>query len=78
VLLPDEDWAEFLAAYRAAGGPAVPAEGDAWPRLDIPARAAVVVAAARALNRVDADGWDDAAEALVATCLRMPRASSAR
>jgi hypothetical protein len=72
-LLPDGDWAEFLGAYREAGGPAVPAEGDPWPRLDIPARSAVVVAAARALTRVHQDGWDDAAEALVATCLRLPR-----
>lgn len=77
-ILADDDWATFLAAYRAAGGPAVPAEGDPWPRLDLPARAAVVVAAARALLRVGRDGWDDAAEALVATCLRMPRTSSVR
>jgi hypothetical protein len=77
-LLPDEQWATFLDTYREAGGPAVPESGDPWPDLDVPARTAVVVAAARALNRVGVDGWDDTAEALVATCLRMPRASSVR
>lgn len=74
-LLPDDQWTAFLGAYRAAGGPAVPGAGDPWPHLDVPARTAVVVAAARALGRAAADGWDDTAEALVSTCLRMPRAS---
>lgn len=72
-LLADEDWAAFLSAYRAAGGPAVPPEGDPWGRLDLPSRAAIVVAATRAIHRVPADGWDDTCEALVAACLRMPR-----
>lgn len=74
-LLDDGTWSAFLSAYRAAGGPAVPADGDPWPVLDVPARAEVVVAAARAVVRV-LDGlepWDDDAEALVAACARMPR-----
>lgn len=45
-LIPDDDWAAFLDAYREAGGPAVPAQGDPWPVLDPFARAAVVQAAA--------------------------------
>jgi hypothetical protein len=44
-LIPDDDWATFLDAYRDAGGPAVPA-GDPWPVLEPFARAAVVQAAA--------------------------------
>ena len=73
-LLADDVWTTFLAAYRTAGGPGVPAHGDPWPVLDVPARAEVVVAAARAVVRV-LDGlepWDDDAEALVAACDRMP------
>jgi aminoglycoside phosphotransferase (APT) family kinase protein len=44
-LIPDQDWATFLDAYRQAGGPAV-SPGDPWPVLDPFARAAVVQAAA--------------------------------
>lgn len=44
-LIPDDDWATFLDAYRKAGGCAVP-QGDPWPVLDPFARAAVVQAAA--------------------------------
>ena len=44
-LIPDDDWATFLDAYRDADGPAVPA-GDPWPVLEQFARAAVVQAAA--------------------------------
>jgi aminoglycoside phosphotransferase (APT) family kinase protein len=44
-LIPDDDWAVFLASYRDADGPAVP-PGDPWPVLDPFARAAVIQAAA--------------------------------
>jgi aminoglycoside phosphotransferase (APT) family kinase protein len=44
-LIPDDDWATFIDAYRDAGGPAVPG-GDPWPVLEPFARAAVVQAAA--------------------------------
>jgi aminoglycoside phosphotransferase (APT) family kinase protein len=44
-LIPDDDWTTFVAAYRDAGGPALP-DGDPWPVLDAFARAAVVQAAA--------------------------------
>jgi aminoglycoside phosphotransferase (APT) family kinase protein len=58
-LIPDDDWAAFLDAYRDAGGPAVPG-GDPWPVLEPFARAAVIQAAAH--------GRDDE---LIAACERM-------
>ncbi len=67
-LLDDESWNTLLQSYRDAGGPAVPASGDPWPTLDLPARAAVLVAAVQAL-RTPHSG--DTAEALLAACLRM-------
>jgi aminoglycoside phosphotransferase (APT) family kinase protein len=45
-LIPDEDWAAFVDAYRDADGLALPPDGDPWPILDPYARAAVVQAAA--------------------------------
>ncbi len=66
-LIPDDDWATFLNAYRDAGGPAVPA-GDPWPALEPFARAAVVHAAASGV----AHGDDDETQAaLLAACGRM-------
>ncbi|HEY5846755.1 MAG TPA: hypothetical protein VIT42_08200 [Microlunatus sp.] len=69
-LLSDAEWDAFLTGYRDAGGPAVPPAGDPWPRLDLPARAAVGAAACRAVSRPDADE-DDIAEALFEACRRM-------
>ncbi|MFG2499075.1 aminoglycoside phosphotransferase family protein [Streptomyces sp. NPDC048441] len=49
LLAPDE-WTRFLTAYRAARGPAVPADGaDPWPALDAPARALTAQTAALAI-----------------------------
>lgn len=59
-LIPDDDWASFIDAYRAAGGPGLP-DGDPWPVLDAFARAAVVQAAA---HHPDDD-------LLLAACARM-------
>ena len=59
-LIPDDDWAAFVDAYRDADGPALPA-GDPWPVLEPFARAAVVQAAAH--HRDD--------ELLLAACARM-------
>jgi aminoglycoside phosphotransferase (APT) family kinase protein len=72
-LLPGEEWPRFLQAYRAAGGPAVPAEGDPWPVLDVPARALTVQTAARFVTKAALAGrpLDDAEEALVDACGRM-------
>ncbi|MEY9989950.1 aminoglycoside phosphotransferase (APT) family kinase protein [Streptomyces sp. V4I8] len=72
-LLSPEEWHRFLAAYRAAGGPAVPAEGDPWPALDIPARALTVQTAARAITKGLAEGrpLDEVEQSLVDACDRM-------
>ncbi|MFE4061651.1 phosphotransferase family protein [Streptomyces sp. NPDC059096] len=50
-LLPPEPWQRFLGAYRAARGPAVPADpaADPWPSLDVAARALTVQTAALAV-----------------------------
>jgi len=49
-LLAPVTWTRFVDAYRAAGGPALPATGDPWPAVDLPARTFVVEYAARALT----------------------------
>ncbi|MFJ4921672.1 phosphotransferase [Streptomyces sp. NPDC088725] len=65
-LLPEEAWQRFLAGYRSAHGPAVPAEGDPWPRLDVAARALTVQTAALAIARSAAEDRDvDEAEQLM-------------
>ncbi|MFF1304370.1 aminoglycoside phosphotransferase family protein [Streptomyces sp. NPDC058307] len=72
-LLPSDDWSRFLGAYRAAGGPAVPAEGDPWPALDVAARALTVQTAARAIAKATEAGraLDDVEQAVVDACDRM-------
>ncbi|NEB05292.1 aminoglycoside phosphotransferase family protein [Streptomyces sp. SID13726] len=72
-LLDPEDWTRFLGAYRAAGGPAVPADGDPWPALDVPARALTVQTAARAVAKaVDAGrALDEVEQSVVDACDRM-------
>ncbi|MFI6442648.1 aminoglycoside phosphotransferase family protein [Streptomyces sp. NPDC050759] len=72
-LLSPDDWSRFLGAYRAAGGPAVPAEGDPWPALDVAARALVVQTAARAIAKATEAGrpLDDVEQAVVDACDRM-------
>ncbi|MFJ9102694.1 aminoglycoside phosphotransferase family protein [Streptomyces sp. NPDC102405] len=72
-LLSPDDWSRFLGAYRAAGGPAVPADGDPWPALDVAARALTVQTAARAIAKAtEADrALDDVEQAVVDACDRM-------
>ncbi|GGY10578.1 phosphotransferase family protein [Streptomyces djakartensis] len=72
-LLPPDDWGRFLAAYREAGGPAVPADGDPWPVLDVPARALTVQTAARAVVKAAAAGrpLDEVERSVVDACDRM-------
>ncbi|TVL93136.1 aminoglycoside phosphotransferase [Streptomyces sp. SAJ15] len=72
-LLDPADWARFLGAYRAAGGRAVPSEGDPWAELDAPARALTVQTAATALLKAMAADrpLDGVEEALVEACTRM-------
>lgn len=72
-LLPPDEWTCFLTAYRGAGGPAVPADGDPWLALDVPARALTVQTAALAIVKaVAADRPLDEVElAVVDACDRM-------
>ncbi|MFD0313792.1 phosphotransferase family protein [Streptomyces flavalbus] len=72
-ILPPQDWDRFLGAYRTAGGPAVPADGDPWPVLDVPARALTAQTAARAIVKAGLAGrpLDDVEQALVDACDRM-------
>ncbi|MFD7701647.1 phosphotransferase family protein [Streptomyces caelestis] len=72
LLAPDE-WHRFLAAYRAAGGPAVPSDGDPWTALDVPARALTAQTAARAVTKAVAAGrpLDEVEQSLVDACARM-------
>ncbi|MEU9449453.1 phosphotransferase [Streptomyces sp. NPDC048277] len=72
-LLPPDEWTRFLTAYRAAGGPAVPEDGDPWPALDVPARALTVQTAARYLAKALAADrpLDEVEQSLIDTCARM-------
>ncbi|MFJ3196284.1 phosphotransferase [Streptomyces griseoviridis] len=72
-LLPPDEWARFLAAYRAAGGPAVPADGDPWPALDVPARALTLQTAGRALTKAAAEDRppDEVELSVIDACVRM-------
>ncbi|MFG2557222.1 phosphotransferase family protein [Streptomyces sp. NPDC048581] len=72
-LLSPEEWNRFLTAYRAAGGPAVPADGDPWPALDVPARALTVQTAARAVTKALTEGrpLDEVEQSLVDACDRI-------
>ncbi|MFD7461702.1 MULTISPECIES: aminoglycoside phosphotransferase family protein [unclassified Streptomyces] len=72
-LLPPDEWTRFLTAYRTAAGPAVPATGDPWPALDVPARALTVQAAAQAIAKAVAAGrpLDEVEQSLVDACDRM-------
>ncbi|MGA5126462.1 phosphotransferase family protein [Streptomyces pseudogriseolus] len=72
-MLDADAWHRFLTAYRAAGGPAVPPDGDPWPELDVPARALTAQTAARAVTKAAAAGrpLDEVEEWLVDACARM-------
>ncbi|MGW7404396.1 phosphotransferase family protein [Streptomyces sp. NPDC054833] len=72
-LLPPDEWTRFLTAYRAAGGPAVPADGDPWPALDVPARALTAQTAALFVTKALAAGrpLDEVEQSLVDACDRM-------
>ncbi|UFR07555.1 aminoglycoside phosphotransferase family protein [Streptomyces sp. Go40/10] len=73
-LLPPDEWTRFLTAYRRAGGPAVPADGDPWLALDVPARALTVQTAALAVTKALAADrpLDEVEQAVVDACARMP------
>ncbi|MGW3663385.1 phosphotransferase family protein [Streptomyces sp. NPDC005141] len=75
-LLPPDEWLRFLTAYRAAGGPSVPATGDPWPALDVAARALTVQTAALAVAKSAAADrpLDEVQQAVVDACDRMSSA----
>ncbi|MEU0598310.1 aminoglycoside phosphotransferase family protein [Streptomyces sp. NPDC006393] len=72
-LLPPDEWTRFLGAYRAAGGPAVPVDGDPWAALDTAARALTVQTAALAVTKATAVDrpLDEVEQAVVDACDRM-------
>ncbi|MET8825366.1 aminoglycoside phosphotransferase family protein [Streptomyces sp. NPDC004610] len=72
-LLAPEEWIRFLAAYRAAEGPAVPPDGDPWPALDVPARALTVQTAATTLAKALAAGrpLDEVEESVIDAAVRI-------
>ncbi len=72
-LLAPEDWSACLDAYRSAGGPAVPAAGDPWPELDVPARALTVQTAALALAKCAAEQRDpdELEQLMIESCARI-------
>ncbi|MEU2067633.1 phosphotransferase enzyme family protein [Streptomyces anulatus] len=72
-LLAPEDWFAFLDAYRSAGGPAVPADADPWPELDVPARALTVQTAALALAKcaVEQRHPDEHEQLMIESCARI-------
>ncbi|MGA5447069.1 aminoglycoside phosphotransferase family protein [Streptomyces umbrinus] len=72
-LLPPDEWARFLTAYQKAGGPAVPADSDPWPALDVPARALTVQTAALAIAKSIAAErpLDEVESSVIDACDRM-------
>ncbi|WP_181009664.1 phosphotransferase family protein, partial [Streptomyces sp. B188M101] len=72
-LLDPEDWSAFLDAYRSVGGPAVPADGNPWPELDVPARALTVQTAALALAKCAAEKRDpdEPEQLMIESCARI-------
>ncbi|MFJ6087557.1 phosphotransferase family protein [Streptomyces sp. NPDC092369] len=72
-LLPPDEWTRFLTAYRVAGGPAVPPDGDPWPALDVPARALTVQTAARAIVKATTEHrpLDEIEMSVIDACARM-------
>ena len=77
-LLPPATWGQFLGAYQAAGGRAVPG-GDPWAALDVPARALAVQAAALGVAAAAREGrpLDGVEVALVDACRRIARVGGA-
>ena len=72
-LLPPPVWTRFLLAYQLSGGCALPADGDPWRHLTVPAQAlAVQLAATSVIRAMEEDRpLDDGEAALVDTCRRI-------
>ncbi|WP_171064013.1 phosphotransferase family protein [Actinomadura soli] len=78
VLHPDE-WSRFLGAYQEAGGPAVPAEGDPWTSLDVPARSLAIQIAATCVISAEREDrpLNEPEQAMVDACGRISAAGDA-
>ncbi|MFB4308823.1 phosphotransferase family protein [Actinomadura sp. GTD37] len=78
-VLPPDDWGRFLGAYTAAGGPAVPAQGDPWTTLDIPARSLAIQIAATCVISAGRDdrALDGPEQAVIDACVRISAAGDA-
>lgn len=78
-VLPSDEWERFLGAYTAAGGPAVPAQGDPWTSLDIPARSlAIQIAATCVISAGREDrALDGPEQAMIDACTRISAAGDA-
>ncbi|MEU6014051.1 aminoglycoside phosphotransferase family protein [Streptomyces sp. NPDC047515] len=72
-LLPPDVWLRFLDSYRAAGGPAVRADGDVWSELDAPARTLTIQTAALAFAKSAAEGRapDEVERTMINACARI-------
>jgi aminoglycoside phosphotransferase (APT) family kinase protein len=75
-VLHPEEWERFLGAYRAAGGPAIPAQGDFWTVLDVPARTLAIQIAATCVisSRREDRPLDGPEQAMVDACARISAA----
>ena len=69
-LLDHSSWFALLTAYQDAEGPAV-STADPWRTLDLPARAAVLVAACREVSRRQRAADDSPLPALLEACAQM-------
>lgn len=74
-LLDEPTWAEFLTAYLGAAGPALDRDEDPWLRLEVPARAVTVQAAALAVASALDTGAPigEPGSTMVRSCALMPR-----
>jgi len=72
-VLPPDEWGRFLDAYREAGGPAVPADGDPWAALDLPARSLAIQIAATCVISAGRQerSLDGSEQAMVDACARI-------
>lgn len=78
-VLPPDDWEQFLGAYTAAEGPAVPVQGDPWTSLDIPARSLAIQIAATCVISAGRDdrALDGPEQAMIDACVRISAAGDA-
>ncbi|WUI02030.1 aminoglycoside phosphotransferase family protein [Spirillospora sp. NBC_00431] len=75
-VLPPDEWRRFLGAYTAAGGPAVPANGDPWTALDVPARSLAIQIAATCVISAEREDrpLDGPEQAMIDACGRISAA----